>query len=88
MTIHTYSNSSQTAWNRGQLNVMIKAPNNDRPFGYCDGTEEDRKSLIAMAEEEGLAGIDIDVRNLKTGRQVWTICGDLGDDADLDDFDA
>jgi len=86
MAIHTYSNSTQTAWNRGQLNVMIKAPNNDRPFGYCDGTEEDRMSLITMAEQEGLSGINIDIRNLKTGRQVWTICGDLGDAAP-DDFD-
>ncbi|MEO1269050.1 MAG: hypothetical protein AAFX99_13195 [Myxococcota bacterium] len=87
MTIHAFSNDTQTAWNRGQLNVVIKAPNTDRPFGYCDGTEEDRQSLIAMAEEEGLSDIAIDVRSLKTGRQIWTICGTL-EDYTPEDFDA
>ena len=76
MAIHIYSTQYENLWNKGQLAVMIKAQGAERPFGYCDGTQEDADALIAMAEGEGLERVRIERKDLKTGRQVWTILGD------------
>ena len=76
MAIHEYSTAYENLWNKGQFNAMIKASGSERPFGYCDGTDEDADVLIAMAEGEGLEKVRIERKELKTGRQIWTICGE------------
>lgn len=73
MSIQTYSNETQSLWNRGQLQVMLKMHNNDRPFAFCDGTAEDEETLYQMAEDQGADAMRIHKQLLKTGRQVWVI---------------
>ena len=72
MAIDQHNNESQTKWDRGGYGVMIKSPMMDQPIGFCDGTEADREAIIAMAAEEG-AQVEIEVKLLKTGREVWTV---------------
>ncbi len=74
--IYTYDNATQTRWNRGELQVEIRLPNNTRPMGYCDGTEADEQEIRDMGESEG-AIVDIQKKRLKTGREIWTIASSL-----------
>ena len=76
MAIQQHSNATETQWNRGNLQVMIKAQGVDRPFGYCDGTPEDEQELITLAEREGLHQVSIQKKVLKTGREIWTVTGE------------
>jgi hypothetical protein len=43
-------------------------------MGYCDGTPADVAELKALAEAEGSAVV-IEVKVLKTGREIWTLRG-------------
>ena len=70
--IYPYSNETQTRWDRGDFKVQLNQPNNDRPIGYCDGSDDDLAELRAMAESEG-AEMQIERKVLKTGREHWTL---------------
>lgn len=72
--IHPYDNATQTRWDRGDFKVQLNTEGNTRPMGFCDGSAEDRAELHAMAEAES-AAIDIEVKVLKTGREIWTLRG-------------
>ena len=76
MAIHEHNNVTQTKWDKGGFKAMIKAPNNERPVGFCDGTPADESALVEMAELEGMTGVRIQRKNLKTGREIWTVVGD------------
>jgi hypothetical protein len=54
--------------------VQLLLPETTRPMGFCDGTPADLAELKAMAEAENSA-FSIDVKKLKTGREVWTLRG-------------
>lgn len=82
MAIYEHNSENETLWGKGKHQAMIKTPNVDRPFGYCDGTDEDEQSLVAMAESEGLERVHIDRRRLKTGREIWTVRGEGGQEED------
>lgn len=71
--IHTYSNETQTRWDRGEFKVQLNQPDNERPIGYCDGSDADLSELQEMAETEGAEGMRIDKKVLKSGREVWTL---------------
>lgn len=87
MAIYEQNNETDTKWGKGQLQVMIKAPRSDKPFGYCDGTAEDEQSLITMAEREGVSRVEIMRKVLKTGREIWTIEGEgMGGEEESPDF--
>ncbi len=73
--IYPYDNASQTRWDRGELQVQLNAPNNPRPMGFCDGTQEDLAELSAIAEAEGAEQVSIQKKLLKSGREIWTIGG-------------
>lgn len=70
--IEPYSNATQTKWNNGGFKVQVQTPESSRPFGYCDGTAEDLAQLKAIAENEN-AEMKIDIKKLKTGREIWTL---------------
>jgi hypothetical protein len=72
--IHPYDNASQTRWDRGDFKVQLNLPENTRPMGFCDGTPEDLAELRSMAEAESTT-VTIDVKVLKTGREIWTLRG-------------
>ena len=76
MTIQPYNNDAHNAWNRGKYKVMIKSPDVERPFAFCDGTDEDRAALFNMAEEEGLIAVELKVKPLKNDREVWMLYGE------------
>lgn len=78
MAIYPHSNETETRWGRGDFKAMIKSPTSDRPVAYCDGTTEDENTLIETAESEGLDGVRIDRKFLKTGREIWTVVGEGG----------
>ncbi len=84
MSIRFYDNETQTLWNRGQLPVMLKVKNVDRPIGFCDGSQEDENEVMAMAEEQGAMAF-IHKKPLKTGRAVWIIESDTEEDAHVSD---
>ncbi len=71
--IHPYNNKSQTRWDHGEFKVQLNVPNNTRPIGFCDGTDEDVAEIRAMAEAEGAYEMDIHKKVLKSGREIWTI---------------
>lgn len=71
--IHPYSNETQTKWGKGEFKVQLMQINNTRPMGYCDGTEEDQAELRAIAEQEGAEDFKIQIKTLKTGREIWTL---------------
>lgn len=71
--IYPYDNATQTRWNRGELQVQLMQPNNSRPLGFCDGTPEDFAELVAVAEAEGADEVKIDKKQLKSGREIWTL---------------
>lgn len=72
--IHPFSNQTQTRWDKGEFKVQLLLPETSRPMGFCDGTPADLAELKAMAEAENSA-FSIDVKKLKTGREVWTLRG-------------
>jgi len=72
--IHPHDNATQTRWDRGELKVLLQLPESTRPMGFCDGTPQDVAELHAMAEAEG-ASVRIEVKVLKTGREIWTLHG-------------
>jgi hypothetical protein len=72
--IHPYSNATQTRWDRGELKVQLLLPEQSRPMGYCDGTPADVAELKAIAEAEN-SQMTIEVKVLKTGREIWTLRG-------------
>lgn len=78
MAIYEHSNATETRWGKGDFKAMIKSPRAERPVGYCDGTPEDERELIQTAEREGLSGVYIQRKTLKTGREIWTVLGDGG----------
>jgi hypothetical protein len=71
--IHPYSDDGLRRWNRGEYQVQLLVPSRERPYGWCDGTDEDEAELRARSDEEGEAALQIDKRLLRTGRQVWTL---------------
>lgn len=73
--IYPHSNETQTRWDHGEYKVQLSLPNNPRPMGFCDGTDSDVAELAEMAEAEG-AGVRIDKKFLKTGREIWTLHGE------------
>jgi hypothetical protein len=72
--IHPYDNASQTRWDRGEFKVQLNLPESTRPMGFCDGTPEDLAELRAIAEAESTQ-VEIDVKVLKSGREIWTLRG-------------
>jgi len=73
--IYPHSNETQTRWDRGELQVQLVQPNNPRPIGFCDGTDEDLAALRERAESEGADEFQISKKVLKTGREIWTLSG-------------
>ena len=73
--IHPYSNATQTRWNRGEFKVQLNLPENSRPMGFCDGTAEDVAELLSIAESEGAENVQIHKKQLKSGREIWTLGG-------------
>ncbi|MBN2415448.1 hypothetical protein JXO52_06385 [bacterium] len=73
--IHAYSSATQSRWDRGELKVQLNQQNNPRPIGFCDGTPEDMRELLSIAELEGVDDVQIDKKILKTGREIWTLGG-------------
>ena len=53
--------------------MQLNQANNPRPFGFCDGSEEDLAELRARSEEEGAEAMHIQRKLLKSGREIWTI---------------
>lgn len=72
--IHPYDNAAQTRWDRGDFKVQLNLPETSRPMGFCDGTPEDLAELRSMAEAESTS-VTIEVKVLKTGREIWTLRG-------------
>jgi hypothetical protein len=73
--IHPSDNKTQTSWDRGLLKVQLIKENSTRPMGFCDGTDEDLAALRELAESEGADGMSIQKQVLKSGREIWTLCG-------------
>jgi hypothetical protein len=73
--IYPHDNASQTRWDKGELQVQLLQANNPRPIGFCDGTPADEAELRAIAEAEGADTVSIRKKDLKTGRQIWTLGG-------------
>ena len=73
--IYPYSNATQTRWNHGEFKVQLNLPNNPRPMGFCDGSAEDVAELLAIAEAEGADDATIHKKQLKSGREIWTLGG-------------
>ncbi len=70
--IHPFSNATQTRWEKGEFKVQLLLPETSRPMGFCDGTPADVAELRAIAEAEN-SSMKIDVKVLKTGREIWTL---------------
>jgi hypothetical protein len=73
--IHPYDNASQTRWDHGEFQVQLLMVNNPRPVGFCDGTDADLAELRARAEAEGADEVNIVRKQLKSGRETWTLGG-------------
>jgi hypothetical protein len=73
--IYRYDNATQSRWDRGEFKVQLSLPNNPRPMGFCDGTPEDVAELRLIAEAEGASDVRIQKKQLKSGREVWTLGG-------------
>lgn len=73
--IYPYDNATQTRWNHGEFKVQLNLYNNPRPMGFCDGNAEDMAELLAIAESEGAEEVQIHKKQLKTGREIWTLGG-------------
>lgn len=72
MTIIPHSNESQTKWDHGEFQIMIKSPTTTRPIGFCDESKKAEQAIHEMAMREG-AEVEIEKKQLKTGRQIWTV---------------
>lgn len=72
MTIIPHSNESQTKWDHGEFQVMVKSPTVSQPIGFCDGGKVAEDAIHQMAMREG-AEVKIDKKVLKTGREIWTV---------------
>lgn len=72
MAIEPHSNETQTKWDHGDFQVMVKSPQIDRPLGFCQGTAADENEIVEQAMNEG-AEVVIDKKVLKTGREIWTV---------------
>ena len=71
--IYLYSHDNLRRWNRGELKVQISVPDQTKPLGWCDGTDEDEDELRGIAEAEDVESLPIQKRILKTGRELWTV---------------
>ncbi len=71
--IHRHNNATQTKWDRGEFQVQLRQAGNPRPIGFCDGSAEDMAELHAIAEAEGATEVAIARKQLKTGREIWTL---------------
>jgi len=71
--IYPYGNDTQTAWDRGQYKVQLNVPDNSRPIGFCDGSQEDISELTSMSQSEGASDLRIERKLLKSGREIWTL---------------
>lgn len=76
--IYPCDNLTQTRWDRGEFQVQLIMLNNPRPFGFCDGSEADVSELLSIAEAEGAGDIHIQKKQLKSGREIWTLSGPAG----------
>lgn len=72
MAIEPHSNETQTKWDHGEFQVMIKSPQSSRPLGFCEGDKADEEEIVEQAMQEG-AEVVIDKKRLKTGREIWTV---------------
>ena len=72
MTIQPHSNETQTKWDHGEFQVMIKSPEMSKPLGFCDKGEAAENEIHEQAMQEG-AEVVIDKKVLKTGREIWTV---------------
>lgn len=72
--IHPYSNTTQSKWDKGEFKVQLLLPQTSRPMGFCDGTPADVAELKAIADAEN-SSVKIEVKVLKTGREIWTLRG-------------
>jgi hypothetical protein len=70
--IHPFSNATQSRWDKGEFKVQLLLPTTTRPMGFCDGTPADVAELKAIAEAEN-SSMKIEVKVLKTGREIWTL---------------
>ncbi|HEX5660596.1 MAG TPA: hypothetical protein VFX59_25560 [Polyangiales bacterium] len=71
--IYPYDNETQTRWDRGEFKAQLMQRNTTRPLGFCDGTAEDERELLAQAESEGAEDVKISKRVLKSQREIWTL---------------
>lgn len=76
--IYPHSNETQTRWDRGELQVQLSLPGRSQPMGFCDGTDADVSELHGIAESEGADGFRIEKKQLKSGREIWTLFSDAG----------
>lgn len=72
MTIHPFTNETQTKWDHEEFQVMIESPSQSRPIGFCDGEPADEKQIHEQAAREGTE-VEIEKKVLKTGREIWTV---------------
>ncbi|AWV90382.1 hypothetical protein [Bradymonas sediminis] len=72
MTIESHSNETQTLWDRGEFQVMIKSGSTGTVIGFCAGTPADELEIEETAMREGTE-VTIEKKLLKTGRQIWTV---------------
>jgi len=82
--IYPYTNETQTRWDRGELQVQLLVPTNTRPIGFCDGTDADEAEIRDRAEEEGAEDFRIERKQLKSGREIWTMHSRVAN-VDVDD---
>jgi hypothetical protein len=78
MAIYRHNPQTETEWGKGSYKVMIKAKGQERPYGYCDGGEEDEEALRQLAEGEGLMDVQITKRSVKGVKEIWTLEGEGG----------
>ena len=75
MAIYPQNNENDTKWGRGEFGAVIKSSSSDQPLAYCDGSDADEQELLLQAEEEGMTGVEVKRKAMKTGREVWTVVG-------------
>lgn len=71
--IYPYDNAAQTRWDHGDFKVQLNLASSSRPFGFCDGTEQDLAELRERSEAEGADAMEIQKKLLKSGREIWTL---------------
>ena len=71
--IYPYDNATQTRWDHGEFKVQLTLPGNPRPVGFCDGSPDDVDELRSIAELEGADDVRIHKKQLKSGREIWTL---------------